>query len=250
MMARVYEFWTNRGVKLVVPSKIQNIEKLQASFGYLPNLEFIGIANDPIVEEEEVHRISKELQLRVLNSGHKRFLMLQKIFPFMGLNQLLALGAFVYLTDFYSYQFRKYYFRSKVDFRITPKYIFIDRKVGTEREIAIGVVKAILKENLVIVENEMKIPFHQLGCYMEMANELHLVGSAPLCLSLVLGTNTKLNVHYVLHESEHMKGDSPNNRWKTFNVSTGKFIEISQKKTLIQTLLLVRLLNKLNWNQK
>jgi hypothetical protein len=224
MMARVYEFWTNRGVKLVVPSKIQNIEKLRISFSYLPNLEFVEISNDPILESDEVHKMSKVLKLRVLNSGHRRYLVFQKIFPFMGLNQHLALGAFVYLSDFKSSRFRNHYF-NREDFPNFPKkFMFIDRKVGTEREIAREVIEANSKENLDVIENEIGIPFHQLGFYMELAEELHLVGSAPLCLALVLGTKTKLNLHYVSHESEQMKGDSSNGDWQTFNFSSGKFI--------------------------
>jgi hypothetical protein len=250
MMAKVYEFWNEQGSSLVIPAKKQNIQKLRQVFRYLPDIEFCEVSNDPLEEAKEVHELSKQMNLKILSSGRSRFLTLQRLYPGLGLNQILALGSLVYIPTFYSQRFRSYYLKDREPETPFDGYVFFDRKVGTPYEVASEIMESNSNKRLFIIENDIRIPFEKLGKIMDSAEELHLVGSAPLCLALILGTETKLNLHYVNEPQQWMKGDAPSDRWKTFDLKSKTLLYSFQNISLFETWLesmTVYIFDKLKW---
>lgn len=211
LMARVLETWSQSHVKIHVPAKKRNIDSLRQLYSYLSNVIWHEISDDPNRESEDVHALAASLQLPTVNAGQAKLLMLRRIFPELGLNQLLALSANVLVNDLSSARMRAAVLGSEGIERLD--YAFVDWRPGTSRAIDERNLTEIRNRGLEIVVNDVNSPFTAIAPILAQAQELHLVGSAPLCLAMVLGIQPKSAFFYRLDNAEGLRGDDPSGIW-------------------------------------
>lgn len=87
-------------------------------------------------------------------------------------------------------------------------FAFIDTHPGTHRAVPQEVIDAIQAKGLLVVFNDNKVPLHELCLTIMSAQELHMVGSAPLCLALTIGSENPVKIYYA-HDGEDLSYSYP-----------------------------------------
>ena len=251
MSASLIEFWSSKSELLHIPVKKKYLVLAEQLFGYLDNLKFHEVPDNHWEEANYVRTLSTRLGLKKLRIGGPRYYWLKSRLNNYGLNQILSMGGFCLFHNFQSKKFANYYRLNNTQpgETIADKYIFVDTHEGTHREVPPGILENKLKGGTLIIKNSLDYSFLKLGKLMDDAEELHLVSSSPLCLALVLGIQSRRQVHYVIDPTHRMYADSSGLPWVTFDLSSMREIDTHPNLELQKTSgteLLLRLLCKFN----
>jgi len=211
LAARGIEAWARGGRIVHLPVWSRNLDTLSSLFSYIPTLQLHPIS--PEAQEEEVTRLSVSLNAHLVEGGRSKLLLFMELFPELGLNQLLLLTVNVRVKRLSSKSLKENLLATHTESHEMPDVV-IDHHPNTPREIPAAVISELHLLYSRILYNTPEIPFMKLGHAMLSAKELHLVGSAPLCLAIATGCRPE-TANYWRHENGwYLKGDNEDEVWK------------------------------------
>ena len=211
--AKLFEHWSSSKRTVHVPCKSRNIENLSTIFGYLEGVRFHPISDDPKHEKKQVRELAKKLKLPIVNSGRECLTYMQNRFPSEGLNVALMRGAGLRTAGLFSQNFRTHVLSLP---QITPpngNYIFINQTTS-KGVVDIPSVDEPSENRGEIVYPNPESRLYEHASLIDNAQELQSVGSAFMCLALVLGARPPIKKHFLRYP---LLTDDPDCSWKAGN---------------------------------
>jgi len=206
--AKLLEHWSRAGKVIHIPCKSKDYENLKAVFSYLDNVKFHPISNIPNKEKSEVRRLRKSLALPLVSTGRQCLAYVLKKYPDDGLNIALMKGAGFHTSGLSSLDFRKNILTlGQIDPPIVD-YAFVNVLTSQGSRPIEGLKD--LENRLDIVYETSERLLYEHALLIDNAKELHSVGSAFMCLALVIDASPATKKHYLDHE---LLSDDPYGTW-------------------------------------
>jgi hypothetical protein len=194
--ARIVKSYLDAGTQVFWPVKKKNISFMSSAFGSLDGIELIEINDSPEQESSEVKEIAVSRKAKIVMAGHRVLNPLRQAFPHLPLNSLFNLSVGISPADLIAPDLRARLSLGEQYLSPDVPFAFVDHHPGTHREIPESILTSIESRGLVIVNNPTGTPLSKIMPLLDDAEELHLVGSAPLCLALTIDSKAKLRTHY------------------------------------------------------
>jgi hypothetical protein len=194
--ARIVKSYLDAGTQVFWPVKKKNISFMSSAFGSLGGIELIEINDSPEQENSEVKEIAVSRKAKVVMAGHRVLNPLRQAFPHLPLNSLFNLSVGMSPADLIAPDLRARLSLGEQYLSPDVPFAFVDHHPGTHREIPESILTSIKSRGLVIVNNPMGTALSKIMPLLDDAEELHLVGSAPLCLALTIDSKAKSRTHY------------------------------------------------------
>jgi hypothetical protein len=184
-----------KGNEIFWPAKERNLQFLESGFSGLKGLSFIAV-DERRNESFEIFKIAAKRRAKIVSLGHRRLSLMRSLFPEYALNSLFNLFIGFHPLALISTNLRASLMKIPQFSPPSLPYAFIDHHPGSIREIPSTVLDSIRNRGLQIVENPREVPIHATLDLMDGAQELHMVNSAPLCLSLTVDSKAPVRIHY------------------------------------------------------
>jgi hypothetical protein len=194
--ARILESYLDSGTQVFWPVKKRNLSFMNSAFGSLEGLELIEIDDSPEYERSVVKGISKSSRAKIVMAGHRVLNPLRQSFPHLPFNSLFNISVGMSPSDLVAPNLRVRLSSQEQCLVPGVPFAFVDHHPGTPREIPAGVLASIESRGLLVVHNPRGTELSGIMPLLDEAEELHLVGSAPLCLALTIDARAKSRTHY------------------------------------------------------
>jgi len=193
--ASIIEHLLTENPIIVIPTKERNHDFLSATYGSWDGIFLAKISDDPSRENREVLKIKIKNRYPIEVIGH-HFLTNDWDQQPISLNEQFQQLAGISSSNLKSSRFRRTCKKaSQVDVPHEP-YIFVDDHPGTEREIPQSILNEATNRGLRIIRNDLSVALYSLVDILDNAEEIHVVASAPLCLALTVGSESKKKFYY------------------------------------------------------
>jgi hypothetical protein len=206
--AKLLEHWSLAGRFVHVPCKSRDYKNLKVVFSYLDNVRFHPISDSPKKEKSEVRSLAKKLGLPVVSTGRRCLAYTLKRCPDDGLNIALMKGAGFHTLGLSSIEFRKNVLALN---QIQPPrgdYAFVNELTSRGSRPIEG-VKDLARRLDIVYETSGRL-LYEHALLIDKAKELHSVGSAFMCLALVIDANPATKKHYLDYQ---LLSDDPYGTW-------------------------------------
>jgi hypothetical protein len=204
--AKLLEHWNDLGYEVQVPCRKGNLNNLNQMFSYLENVFFHAISDDPEREALEVEELALQLDLKVVNAGREAHTFIKTLYPREGLNVALMICAGFKTTGLATDRFRRHVLLLPQIKPPSIPYIFLNR-MTSEGLFEIDIAQ---NDRLVVEENKERTLFEHAQI-LDNASELHSIGSAFMCLSMVIGSKSPVKKFY---RDDELLSDDPEKNWE------------------------------------
>jgi hypothetical protein len=194
--AQIVQSYLTAGTQVIWPVKKKNFNFMCEVYGAVPGIELHVISDSQSDEIAAIRLISKRSRAAVVVAGHSIFQPLRLAFPELSINSMFNLSVGIDSKNLVSPYFRNLLAALEPASVPSVPFAFVDHHPGTSREIPDNVLIGIHKRGLEVVLNPREIPLSRALDYLDKAEELHLVPSAPLCLALTVDAKAKVRIHY------------------------------------------------------
>ena len=212
------------GHEVHVPCKARNLHNLEQIFAYLDAVFFHPISDDVANESNEVNELARELGLDIVNAGRSVLNLVQKLQPKEGLNVALMISAGYKTSGLGSVRFRDNILKLPQIVPPLNKFIFLNKKssLGVSK---IPEIQYVDNEMLVLEEKPEK-PIYEHAALIDQATELHSIGSAFMCLALVMESRAPVKI--ILSDIELLT-DDPEKTWKKIKCDSNRLTPLNSK---------------------
>lgn len=194
--AQIVQSYLAAGTQVLWPVKKKNFNFMSEVYGAVPGIELHVISDSQSDEIAAIRLISKLSRAEVVVAGHNTFQPLRLAFPELSINSMFNLSVGLDSKNLVSPYFRNLLAALEPATVPSVPFAFVDHHPGTSREIPDSVLRGLQTRGLEVVLNPREIPLSRALDYLDKAEELHLVPSAPLCLALTVDAKAKVRIHY------------------------------------------------------
>lgn len=215
--ATLLEKFSEHFSEIYIPCHKKNLVNLNLLFGYLNRVHFLPLESD-VEEREAIRQIRKQYKLPLISCAQKSIFATRNRYPSLGLNTIYIRATGFKIESLVSSRLSHYLDTlveiAKLDY---PKgrYAFVDHIIDSPREIPKSDLDEIANRGLDLSFNDVDLGLLDVYYRMKNATELHLMGSALLCLAIVTNIRTEFNVYYHPEGAWELLTDEPSGVWKT-----------------------------------
>lgn len=203
--------------KILLPTKRKYMKQVSQIYSYLSTVKPIPVPNNPRLETLVIRTYQLLYAAKLQSVGREKLAKTPRFLDgeYLSLNSRFNLTVGLDPKDLVSTRLREHLLNLSQLAPPKAPFAFIDTHVGTHRAIPQEVIDSLRLRGLETVFNDSTIPLHELCLTILSAQELHMVGSAPLCMALTIGSENSSRVYYA-HDGEDLSYSYPG--WITRNL--------------------------------
>jgi hypothetical protein len=210
--ARIIETFVEHhpGDRILLPTKRKYKKQVSQIYSYLKGVKPIPVPNNPRLEILVIwgYQLLFGAGLQVVGRWKLNRVRNPKNGVHLSLSSRFNVTVGLHPKDLVSSRLREHLLAGKQVIPPEAPFAFIDTHPGTHREVPQTVIDSIQARGLDLVFNDNSVPLHELCLLIDSAQELHMVGSAPLCLALTIGSQNPVKIYYA-HDGEDLSYSYP-----------------------------------------